>query len=88
MQRVQVTIHSNKFREQILYSPHDLYMSSPDTTENCGGWPQPVLHLTDYQINAESRPFLFMNLPCQIKEVGIWDQCSTDAAGRAVYLRG
>lgn len=72
----------------MLYSPHDLHMSPSDTTENCGGWSQPVFHLTDYQINAESRLVLFMNLPCQIKEVGIWDQGSTDAVGRVVYLRG
>ena len=72
----------------MLYSPHDLRMCPPDVTGNCGGWPQSILHPTDYKINAESRLFLFMNLPCQIKEVGIWDQCSTDAAGRVVYLRG
>lgn len=68
----------------MLSSPHDLCTSPPDITGNRGD----TLHLTNYKINAESRLSLFMNLPCQIKEVGIWDQCSPDAAGRAVYLRG
>lgn len=72
----------------MLCFPHDLRMSPPGVTGNCGGWPQSIPHLTDYRINAESRLFLFMNLPCQIKEEGIRDQCSTDAAGRVVYLRG
>ena len=82
-QYIQINLGTNN-----LFSPWSLHESLWLCGVNCGGWLPSILQLTDYKINAESHLFFFMNLPCQIKEGGIWDQCSTDAAGRVVYLRG